>query len=112
MQMGADAGLAELLIELPDGAKVAGALADQPEELERIAGLRTERARAIALGKYAASIAARPAPTAASRVSRAPAPIRPLGNGNARVEFNEYTASANELAEHYAKQAMDARRRS
>src|SRR3954464_8701059 len=61
MQMGADAGFAQLLIETPDGAKVAGALADDPEELERISGLRTERARAIALGKFAATLESKPA---------------------------------------------------
>ncbi|HEX3574572.1 MAG TPA: hypothetical protein VHU42_08240 [Rhodopila sp.] len=51
MQMGADAQIAELLIEAPDGPKVAAALADDPEEMERIAGLKSERARAIALGR-------------------------------------------------------------
>jgi hypothetical protein len=113
MEMGADAQLAELLVEIPDGAKVAGALADNPEELERIAGLKTERARAIALGKYAATLAASAVPRrgAAANLSRAPAPIRPIGNAPARAEFNEFTASADELAEYYAKQAMDARKR-
>jgi hypothetical protein len=108
MEMGADAGFAELLLELPDGAKVAGALHDDPEELQRITSLRTERARAIALGNYAASLAPR---TRTPRVSNAPAPIKPLSSGTARAAFNEYTASADELAEYYAKQAMDARRR-
>jgi hypothetical protein len=109
MEMGADAGFAELLLELPDGAKVAGALHDDPEELQRITSLRTERARAIALGNYAASLA--PRTTRTPRVSNAPAPIKPLSSGTARAAFNEYTASADELAEYYAKQAMDARRR-
>lgn len=107
MQMGADAQMAELLIELPDGAKVAGALADDPEELERIAGIKTERGRAIALGKYAAGIAAAPPPP---RVSRAPAPIRPLG-GSARVEPNEYQMNGDQLVQFYSRQAMEARRR-
>jgi hypothetical protein len=110
MDMGADAQLAEMLVELPDGAKIAGSLADNPEELERIAGLKSERARAIALGKYAATLA----PTrrsAAANVTRAPAPVRAIGNAPSRAEFNEYTASADELAEYYAKKDMDARRR-
>jgi hypothetical protein len=108
MEMGADSQIAELLLELPDGAKVAGALHDDPEELQRIAGLRTERARAIALGNYAASLAPR---ARTPRVSNAPPPIKPLANPTARTTFNEYTASADELAEYYAKQAMDARRK-
>lgn len=106
MQMGADDGLSELLIELPDGAKIAGALADDPEELERIAGIRTERGRAIALGKYAAAIEARPPPP---KVSRAPAPIRPI-SGTARVEPNEHSMSSAQLVEYYSRQAMEARR--
>lgn len=110
IQMGADGQFAELLIEIPNGARVAAALADDPAELERIAGLRSERARAIELGKYAATLA----PTRRSsvpNVTRAPAPVRPVGNAPARAEFNEYTASADELAEYYSKKDMDARRR-
>ena len=56
VKMGADAGMAALLVEMPDGVKVAGALANDPDEVERIANLRTERARAVALGKYAATL--------------------------------------------------------
>jgi hypothetical protein len=108
MEMGADASFAELLLELPDGAKVAGALHDDPEELQRITSLKSERARAIALGNYAATLAPR---VRTPRVSQAPAPIKPISNPTARTAFNEYTASADDLAEYYAKQAMDARRR-
>ncbi len=54
--MGADANFAQLLVEMPDGVRVAGALAADPAEVERIAGLRSERARAVALGKYAATL--------------------------------------------------------
>jgi hypothetical protein len=104
MQMGADAQFAQLLIETPDGAKVAGALADDPEELERITGLRSERARAIALGKFAATLESKPA--APARTSRAPAPIRPINGASARVEFDEHTATPQQLVEFYSKQAM------
>lgn len=109
MQMGADAAFAELLVETPDGARVAAALADDPEELERISGLKTERARAIALGRFAAGMEGKPAP-AARNVSRAPAPIRPISGGTSRTEFNESTASTQQLVDHYTKQAMAARR--
>lgn len=106
MDMGVDAGFSHLLIEMDDGVRVAAALADDPDETERIAGLRTERARAIALGKFAASIGAKaaeapPAPVA----SRAPPPIQPV-RGTARVAFNEYNATPQQLVEFYAKQAQ------
>jgi hypothetical protein len=117
IEMGVDGPLSEVLLELP--AAVTASLADDPEELERIVGMKTERARAIALGKYAATLEAKPAPTAEEtervrvaahtrRVSQAPAPIRPIG-GNARVELNESTMSAQQLVENYSKQAMKAR---
>lgn len=109
MQMGADPQFAELLVETPDGAKVAAALADDPEEMERIAGLRTERARAIALGRFAASMESKPAPV--QRTSQAPAPITPIGGGRARTTFNEYTATAEQLTAHYTAQEMARRRR-
>src|SRR5215469_7292685 len=51
MDMGADAAMSQMLVEMPDGAKVAGSLADDPEALERITAIKTERGRAIALGK-------------------------------------------------------------
>lgn len=108
MQMGADSAFADLLVDIPDGAKVAAALADDPDELERIAGLRTERARAIALGKYSAALDAKPAEPEPRPVSRAPAPVVPV-RGAARVTFNEYTATPAQLLAHYAKQAQDRR---
>jgi hypothetical protein len=107
MQMGADAGFAELLIETPGGAKVAGALADDPEELERITGLKSERARAIALGRYAAALETRePQPKPANKL---PPPIRPISGATARTPFNEATASAQQLVDFYSKQAMQKR---
>ena len=116
MQMGADAGFAELLIETPGGAKVAGALADDPEELERITGLKTERARAIAIGRYAAALETRePTPSSEARAARTipvnklPPPIRPINGATARTPFNETTATPQQLVEFYSKQAMQKR---
>ena len=111
VKMGADANFAQLLVEMPDGVRVAGALAADPAEVERIANLRTERARAVALGKYAATLgadngngharAAAPAP-----VTRAPAPVRPV-TGRAAPVFNEYTASPEQLADYYLKKDLE-----
>lgn len=110
--MGADAGMAALLVEMPDGVKVAAALAGDPAEVQRIANLRSERARAVALGKYAATVdsddggtrATRPAP----QVTRAPAPIRPV-TGRAAPQFNEYTADGQTLVDRYMKADLDQR---
>jgi hypothetical protein len=103
--MGADDQIAQLLVEMDDGIRVVAALADDPEELERIAGLKSERARAIALGKYAERLKAKPADPQRG-VSRAPAPIRPV-NGRAAPVFNEYEATTEQLVDFYAKQAME-----
>lgn len=108
MAMGADPGFAELLVEMRDGAKVAAALAEDPDEVERIAGLKTERARAIALGQFAAKLAARPPPPA-KRVSNAPPPIRPV-TGRVNPQPNEYTMTAEQLVELYSQREMEARR--
>jgi hypothetical protein len=114
---------ASLLVEMPggEGVRVAAALAADPDAVQRIANLRTERARAVALGKYAATI--EDAPQGASRpavngngnggapvVTRAPAPIRPV-TGRVSPVFNEYTATAEELATHYMRQTMERQRR-
>ena len=110
VKMGADANFAQLLVEMPDGVRVAGALATDPAEVERIAGLRSERARAVALGKYAATLgdngngharAAAPLPA-----TRAPAPVRPV-TGRAAPVFNEYTASPEALADYYLKKDLE-----
>lgn len=103
MAMGADKEFASLLLEMPNAPRVVAALADDPEEVQRIAGIYSERGRAIALGAYAAKLnngaAAAPAP-----VTRAPAPVRPV-SGRASPTFNEYTASAQDLVDHYLKPA-------
>jgi hypothetical protein len=106
--MGADPGFAQLLVEMPDGVKVAAALAGDPSEVQRIANLRSERARAVALGKYAATIEgdtpSRPA--GAAPVTRAPAPIRPV-TGRAAPTFNEYSADAQTLVDRYMKENLE-----
>ena len=86
-EMGADPQFAELLIELPDGARVAGALAEDPRELERIAGIRTERGRAIALARYGAALESKAAaPPAAPARAPLPAPIKPLAGPRANPQ--------------------------
>ena len=117
MKMGADAGFAQLLVEMPEGTKVAAALAEDPAAVERIASLRSERARAVALGKYAATIEdtpgsspGRPAPATPRPVTSAPAPIRPV-TGRAAPQLNEYTMSAQQLADHYFKQNLERQKR-
>lgn len=103
--MGADAELAELLVETPNGAKLAGELHDNPDELERIAAIRTRTGRAVALGQFAAKLEQRPGRT----VSRAPRPPQPV-TGRASPAFNEYNASAQDLVTFYTKQAMEQRK--
>ena len=111
VKMGADAGFAQLLVEMPDGVRVAAALAADPAEVERIANLRSERARAVALGKYAATV--EDAPPARGnghapppQVTRAPAPIRPV-TGRANPQFNEYTAPPEQLVDVYLKRDLE-----
>jgi hypothetical protein len=120
--MGADAGFAQLLVEMPagEGVRVAAALAADPDAVERIANLRSERARAVALGKYAATIEeathdrSRPngvnGAAAAPAMTRAPAPVRPV-TGRASPQFNEYTATADKLAEFYMRQTLEKQQR-
>jgi hypothetical protein len=113
MAMGADAGIATLLIEMPGGVRVAAALADDPAELQRIANIESERKRAIALGKYAATVDDAPparAAVATPQVTRAPAPIRPV-TGRASPQFNEYTATADQLGDFYMKQNLERQQR-
>lgn len=104
---GADDGLSALLVELPDGPKVVAALADDQDELDRIAKLKSQTARAAALGEYAAKLVSKPEPNRG--VSRAPAPIRPI-NARAAPQFNEYDPNntTQTLVQFYAKQAQDA----
>ena len=112
MDMGADPNLADLLIEMPGGVRVAAALAEDPSELQRIAGIRGERGRAIALGKYAATLEAgggdNGQPRGAPQVTRAPAPIRPV-TGRVSPQFNEYTANAQTLVDRWMNEDLAAR---
>jgi len=106
MAMGADAAMSQLLVEMKDGPRIAAALHDDPDELERITRLSTPTARAVALGQFAAKVEARP--TRARTVSQAPAPIRPV-TGRANPQFDEYRAgdptNGNEaLVDYYMKQ--------
>jgi hypothetical protein len=112
MKMGADPDLAQLLVEMPDGVRVAASLASDPDALERIAALRTERARAVALGKYAATVEDTPPSRLASaprQISAAPAPVRPV-TGRANPQVNEYRLTGQQLVEKYSREAMEARR--
>ena len=105
VKMGADPGFAALLVDMPDGVKVTAALAADPAEVERIAAIRSERGRAVALGKYAALLEDAP-PRAEPRVSRAPAPIRPV-TGRAAPQLNEYSMSGQQLVDHYMRQNLE-----
>jgi len=106
--MGADPQFAELLVEMDQGHKVAAALRDDPEQLERIASLRGERARAIALGQYAAKLDAQPT----RAVSKAPPPPKPIQRGGGVAPaFNEYAeVDASSLADFYSRQDLERRR--
>ncbi len=109
--MGADPQLAQLLVEMPGGVQVAAALAKEPEEVQRIAGIRSPIGRSIALGKFAAGLdrpanGGAPAAPTPPPVTRAPAPVRPV-TGRAAPVFNEYSATPNELIDHYMKQNLD-----
>lgn len=103
--MGADSQFAQLLVKMPEGAKVAGALRDDPEEVERIASLAPDD-RAFALGQYAARLEA--APT--RQVSRAPAPPKPLP-GRSAPQPDPYRMDANDLARLWMHEALEAQKR-
>lgn len=112
MEMGADAAFASLLVEMPEGVRVTAALAQDPESVQRIANIGSERGRAIALGKYAATLDDRGANGHAARVppvTRAPAPVRAV-TGRAAPQFNEYTASGDELVDRYMRENLDRQR--
>jgi hypothetical protein len=91
--------LGDVLIEMPNGHMVAAALHDEPDELERIAGIRTERGRAVALGKYAQALETRPA---AVPISKAPRPIEPV-TARHTPRFNAYTADMDALLKHFSR---------
>ena len=110
VKMGADAQIAKLLVDTPGGVKIAAALAEDPATLERIANIQSPHGRAVALGRFAATLdaddgAAR-APRAAPQVTRTPAPIRPV-TGRASPQFNEYTAPPEQLVDFYLKRDLE-----
>jgi hypothetical protein len=122
--LGADPMFAALVVEMPDGVKIAAALADDPEAVQRIADIRSERGRAIALGRYAAGLDRQAAnsndqddtrstpttPVAATRVTSAPPPVRPV-TGRTTPAFDPYNPrhSPEQLAEFWEKQERDRR---
>ena len=113
IDMGADPNMASLLIEMPGGVRVAAALAEDPAELQRITSIQNERGRAIALGRYAASLEAGDggnghAAQPARQVTRAPAPIRPV-TGRVSPQFNEYTANAQTLVDKWMNEDLAVR---
>jgi hypothetical protein len=116
VNMGGDAEFANLIIDMPprEAVRVVAALAEDPEALMRIVDLKGERQRAVALGKYAATIedaqAQRSNGHAPPQVTRAPAPIRPV-TGRAAPQFNEYTADGQTLVDRYMKQNLEQQRR-
>lgn len=111
--MGADGPLSFLIVEMPEAVKVVAALHDDPDALQRISNIQSERGRAIALGKFAATIEGqgpaipRAAPVA---VTRAPAPVRTV-TGRASPTFNEYTATAEQNVDHYMRQTLEKQQR-
>lgn len=106
--MGVDPEFSRLLVETPDGARIALALHDDPEAVERIAALRTPTGRAIALGRYAATLEAKPPEL---RTSRAPAPIAPIAARGVRAAFDEYRETDPDvLIDRWRKQDADRRR--
>lgn len=104
--MGADQEIAKLLVAMPDGARVAGALRDDPDALERIAAAGSRDERAIALGQYAAKLELQPG----RQVSRAPAPPPSLP-GRSSPAPNIYQMDASAYANLLMKQALDAQTR-
>lgn len=115
IDMGADPNMASLLIEMPGGVRVAAALSEDPAELQRITSIQSERGRAIALGRYAASLEAGDggnghAAQPARQVTRVPAPIRPV-TGRVSPQFNEYTANAQTLVDKWMNEDLAVRSR-
>lgn len=68
--------MARAIVESDVGTKVAHHLYNHPEESRRIAGLSVER-QAAEIGKLEARLSSAP------QISKAPAPITPIGKGNA-----------------------------
>ena len=88
------------LIEYDNGPQLAYALAKEPKELQRIARIESPRAALRELGKFEAKLSAQAeTPKRAAPVSRAPEPIKPVGQGAAtstksvdEMSYQEYKA--------------------
>ena len=116
VDMGGDAGFAQLIVDMPpsEAVRVVAALAEDPEALQRIVKLEGERARAVALGKYAATVDADEggtprAPRTAPQVTRAPAPIRPV-TGRASPQVNLYTMTGEQAVDYFMKENLEKQR--
>jgi hypothetical protein len=123
-RLAADPGFAALLVEMPDRVKITAALAEDPEAVQRIASIRSERGRAIALGRYAAGLDrpaaantngaahsdSTPTPAAALRVTAAPAPVRPV-EGRTQPSFDPYNPrhTPEQLFDFFARQEKERR---
>ena len=116
VDMGGDAEFSQLIVDMPprEAVRLVGALAEDPEALQRIVDLKGERARAVALGKYAATLDADDGgtrtPRAAPQVTRAPAPIRPV-TGRASPQVNLYTMSGQQAVDYFMKEDLEKRMR-
>jgi hypothetical protein len=112
IEMGADSGVAQLLVNMPGGVRVAAALADDPAAVQRIASIQTLEGRAVALGKYAAQIedGAGRAVHTPRPVTSAPPPIRTV-TGRANPQFNEYAADGQTLVDKYMRDDLAKRQR-
>lgn len=90
--------ISSLMVEMPNGAKVAAALHDDPEELAHILSIPTERGRSIALGQFEAKLAAR----SVRPVSKAPKPPAIVTQRTA-PQFDPYSASTEQLLKEWSK---------
>src|SRR5262249_34321628 len=96
----------QLLVEMPDGHRVAASLHDDPDELMQIAAERGERARTMALARYAAKLSAQPT----RNVSKVPPPPTPV-RGRANTQYDPYREQdPNKLVDFFMQQAMERRR--
>ncbi len=68
----------ETLLSIPDGHRLAVALADDPDELANLLGKRPAQMAAM-MGRMAAELSVADEPK--KPVSRAPAPVKPVGTG-------------------------------
>jgi hypothetical protein len=81
----------EALVDLPGAHKLVVALADEPDKLQVLLAKRPT-AMAAEMGRMAAELAnAKPKP-----ISKAPAPVSPIGNGRAQPDADVTKMTAKE----------------